>query len=64
LEEKEYMGDDEHGDEQVKEENDGIMALGRGQAHICMGDVDGIGQVKKEGEGVKLRGGQTHVDIS
>jgi hypothetical protein len=57
------MGDDEHSDEQVKEENDGIMALGRGWAHICMGDVDGIGQVKKEGEGVKL-GEVRHVSTS
>jgi hypothetical protein len=29
----------------------------------CMGDVDGISQVKKEGEGIKLGGGQTRVDI-
>jgi hypothetical protein len=29
------MGDDEDGDEQVKEENDGIMALGRGGACIA-----------------------------
>jgi hypothetical protein len=28
-----------------------------------MADVDGVGQVKKEGEDVKLGGGQTRVDI-
>ena len=56
------MGD-EDGVDQVKEEDDGIVALGRGQARICKGDVDGVGQDKNKGEGVKLGGGQTHVDI-
>ena len=59
---QEYMGD-EDGVDQVKEEDDGIMALGRGRTRISMGDVDGVDQVKKEGEGVKLGGGRTRVDI-
>ena len=59
---QEYMGD-EDGVDQVKEEDDGIVALGRGRARICKGDVDGVGQDKNKGEGVKLGGGQTHVDI-
>ena len=39
------------------------MALGGGRTHIYMGGVDGVGRVKKEGEGVKLSGGRTRVDI-
>ena len=50
---QEYMGD-EDGVDQVKEEEDGVVALGGGCTRIYMGDVDGVGQVKKEGEGVKL----------
>ena len=49
--------------DQVKEEDDGIVALGGGRTHICMGDVEGVGQVKKEGECVKLGVGRTRVDI-
>jgi hypothetical protein len=49
------MGD-EDGVDQVKEEDDGVMALGRGRTRIYMGDVDGVSQVKKEGEDVKLGG--------
>jgi hypothetical protein len=56
------MGD-EDGVNQVKEEDDGIVALGGGRTRIYMGDVDGIGRVKKEGESVKLGGGQTRIDI-
>jgi len=56
------MGDGDSVD-QVKMEDDGIVALGGGRTRIYMGDVDGVGQVKKEGEGVKLGGGQTRVDI-
>ena len=59
---QEYMGD-EDGIDQVKEEDDGIVALGGGRTRIYMGDVDGVGQVKKEGKGVKLGGGRTCVDI-
>ena len=57
------MGD-EDGVDQVKEEDDGVVALRGGQTHIYKGDVDGVGQVKKEGEGVNLGGGRTRVDIS
>ena len=53
---QEYMGDEDSVD-QVKQEDDGVMALGRGRTRISMGDVDGVDQVKKEGEGVKLGGG-------
>ena len=56
------MGDEDSVD-QVKEENDGVVALGGGQTRIYMGDVDGVGQVNKEGECVKLGGGRTRVDI-
>ena len=52
------MGD-EDGVDQVKEEDDGVVALGGGRMCICMG----VGQVKKECEGVKLGGGQTRVNI-
>jgi hypothetical protein len=41
------MGD-EYGVDQVKEEDDGVMALGEGRTHIYMGDVGGINRVKKE----------------
>ena len=44
------MGD-EDGVDQVKEEEDGVVALGGGRTRIYMGDVDGISQVKKEDEG-------------
>jgi hypothetical protein len=54
---------DEDGIDQVKEENDGIVALSGGRTRMYIGDVDGVGQVKKEGEGVKLGGGRTRVDI-
>jgi hypothetical protein len=47
----------EDGVDQVKEEDDGVVALGRGRARIYMGDEDGVGQVKKEDKGVKLDGG-------
>jgi hypothetical protein len=40
------------------------MALGGGWTCIYIGDEDGVRQVKKEGEGVNLDGGQTLVDIS
>jgi hypothetical protein len=50
------MGDEDSVD-QVKEEDDGIVALGGGQTLIYIGDVDGVGRVKKEGESVKLGGG-------
>jgi hypothetical protein len=56
------MGD-EDGVNQVKEEDDGIVALGGGRTRIYMGDVDGIGRVKKEGESVRLGRGQTRIDI-
>jgi hypothetical protein len=56
------MGD-EDGVDQVKEEDDGIVALGGGRTCIYMGDVDGVGRVKKEGKSVKLGGGRTRVDI-
>lgn len=54
------MGD-EDGIDQVKEEDDGSMALGIDWTYIYMGDEDGIDQVKKEG--VKLGRCRTHVDI-
>jgi hypothetical protein len=57
------MGD-EDGVDQVKEEDDGVVALGGDRTRICMDDVDGVGQVKKEGGCVKLGGGRTRVDIS
>ena len=56
------MGD-EDGIDQVKEEDDSVVALGGGRTRIYMGDVDGVGQVKKEDEGVKVGGGRTRVDI-
>jgi hypothetical protein len=56
------MGD-EDGVDQVKEEDNGVVALGGGRTRIYMGDVDGIGQVKKEGEGAKLGRGWTRVNI-
>jgi hypothetical protein len=56
------MGD-EDGIDQVKGDVDGIVALGGGRTRIYMGDVDGVGRVKKEGEGIKLGGGRTRVDI-
>ncbi|KAG0530654.1 hypothetical protein BDA96_05G205400 [Sorghum bicolor] len=39
------------------------MALGKGRTHIYMGDVDGVSQVEKEGEGIKPSRGRAHVDI-
>jgi hypothetical protein len=39
------------------------MTLGGGRTRIYMGDVDDVGQVKKEGECVKLGGDRTRVDI-
>jgi hypothetical protein len=48
---------------QVKKEDDGVVALGGSWTHINMRDVDGIGQVKKEGKCIKLGGGRTRVDI-
>ena len=59
---REYMGDEDSVD-QVKAEDDGVMALGGGWTRIYTGDVDVIDQVKKEGEGVKLGRGRTRVDI-
>ena len=56
------MGD-EDGVDQVKEEDDGVVALGGGRTRIYMGDVEVVGQVKKEGEGVKLGGGRTRINI-
>jgi hypothetical protein len=56
------MGDEDSVD-QVKEESDDVMALGGGRTRIYMGDVDGIGRIKKEDEGIKLGEGQTRVDI-
>ena len=48
----------EDGVDQVKEEEDGVVALGGGRwARIYMGDEDGVGPVNKEDEGVKLDGG-------
>jgi hypothetical protein len=52
------MGD-EDGVDQVKEEDDGVVALGGGRTCIYKGDVDGVGRVRKEGKGVKLGGGRT-----
>jgi hypothetical protein len=49
---------------QVKEEDNSIVALGGGRTRICMGDADSVGRVKKEGKSVKLGGGCTRVDIS
>jgi hypothetical protein len=56
------MGD-EDGVDQVKEEDDGVVALAEGRTRIYMGDVDGVGHVKKEDEGVKLGRGWRCVDI-
>ena len=56
------MGD-ENGVDLVKEEDNGVVALGGGRTHIYMRDADGVGQVKKEGECVKLGVGRTRVDI-
>jgi hypothetical protein len=56
------MGDEDSVD-QVKEEDDDVVALGGGRTRIYMGDVDGIGRIKKEDEGIKLGEGQTRVDI-
>jgi hypothetical protein len=56
------MGDEDSVD-QVKEEDDGIVALGGSRTRINMRDVDGVGQVKKDGECIKLGGGRTRVDI-
>jgi hypothetical protein len=56
------MGD-EDGVDQVKGEDDGVVALGGGRTRIYMGDVDGVSQVKKEDEGVKLGRGRTRIDI-
>jgi hypothetical protein len=53
----------EDGVDQVKEEDDGVVAHGGGRTRTYMGDVDGVNQVKKEGEGVKLGGDRTCVDI-
>ena len=55
-EDQEYM-DDVDGVNQVKEEDDGVVALDGGRTRIYICDVDGVGQVKNEGEGVKLGGG-------
>jgi hypothetical protein len=55
--------DDEDDVDQVKEEDDDVVALGRSQTRIYMDDVDDVGQVKKEGEGVKLGRDWTRVDI-
>jgi hypothetical protein len=38
---------------QVKEE-DGVVALGKGQTRIYMGDGHGVSQVNKEGKGKSL----------
>ena len=59
---QEYMGDEDDVD-QVKEEDDSIVALGGGRTRIYMGDVDGVDQVKKKDECVKLGGGRTRIDI-
>jgi hypothetical protein len=53
----------EDGVDQVKEEDDGVVALGGGQTRIYVGDIDGVGQVKKESEGIKLDGGWTRVEV-
>jgi hypothetical protein len=47
------MGDEDDVD-QVKEEDDNVVALGESRTHIYMDDVDGVGQVKKKGEDVSL----------
>jgi hypothetical protein len=56
--------DDEDDIDQVKEKDDGVVALGGGQTCIYMGDVDGVGQVKKECEGIELGGGWTRASTS
>jgi len=56
------MGD-EDGIDQVKEEDDGAVALSGGRTRIYMEDVDDVGQVKKEDEGVKLGEGRTRVNM-
>jgi hypothetical protein len=53
----------EDGVDQVKEEDDDVVALGGGQTRIYVGDIDGVGQVKKESEGIKLDGGWTRVEV-
>jgi hypothetical protein len=55
--------DDEDDVDQVKEEDDDVVALGGSRTRIYMDDVDDVGQVKKEGEGVKLGRDWTRVDI-
>jgi hypothetical protein len=40
------------------------LALGGGYTHIYLSDEDGVGQVKKEDEGVNLGGGRARVDVS
>ena len=40
------MGD-EDGVDQVKKENDGVVALGGARTRIYKGDVDDVGQVRK-----------------
>jgi hypothetical protein len=54
---------DEDDINQVKEEDNSIVALGGGRTCICMGDANGVSRVKKEGKSVKLGGGWTRVDI-
>ena len=39
---------------QVKEDDDSAVTVGGGRTRIYMGDDDGIGQVKKEGEASTL----------
>jgi hypothetical protein len=44
------MGDEDDVN-QVKKDNDGVVALGRGRTRIYTGDENGTGQVKKLGGG-------------
>ena len=62
-EDQEYM-DDVDGVNQVKEEDDGIVELGRGQTCVYIeDDEDGVGQVKNHGEGVRASWRLDMVDI-
>ena len=62
---QEYIDDKDDVDkiEEEEEEDDVVTLVDEGRSRIYMGDVDCIGQVKKEGEGIKLGGGRTRVDI-
>lgn len=55
---------DEDGIGQVQEEDDGIVAFGKGRTHIYKGDENGIDQIKKEGQSGNLDEVRTCIDIS